>query len=264
MSIKANHLDGDEDSRNASSLLLGMLEGIRILFIGELLRDIELDLKRRVERYLRKTHADQWWAHIPRDARRNVVVRRRWSAHQLGDRRILAEHDISWLSMGDVLRVLAALSPSEWQHCLDSENRRRGEFHRTLHRVKAYRDYHLAHPKPRRATVKEQAQLCTAVMRLPLVIRPAEWSEVDEFLGKVATITPWSIDDIQADAWQYSELKSERVRRWLACPDLEPPELCGHMRRLDLHRVRWRQQILQQCINADPGGRVFFKDRQGT
>lgn len=260
LSIKARFLK-EEEKHPLADLAQGVMEAMRLVMVSELMREIELTLKWRIERRLRLQWDQQWWNHLPQSVRRNVKSRRRWAANQLGDRRVLGEKDITWLSMGDVLQVLARFSASEWQSCLDSETRRRRDFERALRKVKAYRDYHLAHPKPRRTTLKEQAILCSTVASLPCVIRPQEWAEVERFLEKIAAVPSGQLSGLREDAWRYSKSKSERLDQWLACPDLEPPEFCHHDKRLSQRCVRWRQRVLTLCEDYDPGGVIFFQSR---
>jgi hypothetical protein len=92
-SIKANYLRQEEEdgAESRSPLLRGLNEGIRIVTVGELMRDIELTLKWRVTRFLKLEWGDSWWSHIPGPVRRRARSRRKWSAEQLGQRRVVGK-----------------------------------------------------------------------------------------------------------------------------------------------------------------------------
>lgn len=239
----------------------GVTEGTRIVMVGALMRDIELTLKSRVYRFLQRRWGPDWWDHLPVFVRRSARNRRRWSAEQLGQRRVLGEKDIAWLSMGDVLRVLAEFPPEDWQECLDSETRRRREVDRSLRQIKAYRDYHLAHPKPRRTTLKEQARLCSAVAALPHFLRPNEWSETEALLRKAGALSKEALWDLREELGWSGEAHGARLESWLSCPDLEPPERCKHKRGISRATVGWRMGVLNDCAHFDVGGNVLLTPR---
>jgi hypothetical protein len=162
--------------------------------------------------------------------------------------------------MGDALQILGDLSPDDWQRCLKAETRRRRDTDRALRKVKAYRDYHLAHPKPRRSTLKEQAQLCSTVLALPGLICPDEWAEVETLLLKVGTLPASALSGLRNEL-EFTRSNEQHLDRWLACPDLEPPEVCTHVHCLGRSVVHWRREVLSQCESFDPGGNVLLAAR---
>lgn len=170
--------------RDASglSLLAGLNEGMLRLFVNLLVEQIELDLKRMLSTHLRRVHSQLWWSKLPSSVRALARRRYEWSQEALGARRVLSFPDICWLTMGDTLKSLEALSLFEWQACLRAQTRRRRTFAAVARRVKAFRDYHIAHPKPRDATTPEITGLCRAARQLAVAIRPAEWRIACSFI----------------------------------------------------------------------------------
>jgi hypothetical protein len=152
-----------------------MTEGVIRLFVDLLVKQIELDLKRLLFTHLRRRHSDQWWSALPTSAQRLAKSRYEWSRETLGSRRVVSFPDIAWLTLGEVLKTLDSMTPPEWQRCLGAETRRPRLFGDTLIPVKGFRDYHIAHPKPRDPTTSEIAALCVAARRLPAPLCPLEW-----------------------------------------------------------------------------------------
>src|SRR5208337_3120342 len=121
-------------------------DAILMLELPVLLEGLELNLKRRLERFLAQTRGPTWWATLPKDVRRKAELRWKWSSADLGAR-LPPFPDMVWLSMGDTLLVLSALSFREWKTCMDAERSRRKAFQQLLRSVKSFRDFHVAHPK---------------------------------------------------------------------------------------------------------------------
>ncbi len=93
-----------------SLMLMGMTEALITITVGELLRMIELDLKDRLERFLRSGHRQGWWMQLDTRVRRNAENRRKWTVAEIGTRRVARLESTDWLSMGDVLRCLRNLA----------------------------------------------------------------------------------------------------------------------------------------------------------
>ena len=101
-----------------------------------------------------------------------------WSRGTLGRQRIVGFPNFCWLTFGDTLKSINALTPLEWKACLNAETRRRRSFDRVAKRVKGFRDYHIAHPKPRDLTTPEIVRLCNVTRGLAFELRPNEWKTV--------------------------------------------------------------------------------------
>jgi hypothetical protein len=229
-----------------------------IVFVRELLQEIELGLKDRLQRHMRKKHGAAWWDQLPESIRRNAKSRRAWSSTQLGARRVLGPHNIAWLTMGDVVRVLTELPDDQWRSCLDAEASAQKRFDVSVRRVKAFRDYYVAHPKARPTTNSEIAALCLAVEGLPAIVVPAEWRNATDLLERLATLPP----DVRNDVWElsssYGMPRRFTLTEWLACPELELPSQCLHRRRLRSRSIAWRRRILKWCADIDVAQTTFF------
>jgi hypothetical protein len=236
-------------------------EAALIITLGELLQEIELGLKERLERHLRKTHGPLWWDQLPKTIRRHAKSRRIWSSEQLGVRRVLGPDNIAWLTMGDVVRVLTALPDDEWRSCLAAETSAKKSFEKSIRRVKAFRDYHVAHPKARPTTNSEIAALCIAIERLPTVVTPVEWSHATFLLERLAAASPDDREAIWELASSYGMPRPFRLTDWLSCPELESPGRCRHRRRLGKRAVAWRYRLLRWCAYIDVARSTFFSRR---
>lgn len=235
-----------------------LTEAAVVLVSFELVRRIELTLKRNLERHLRRCHGSSWWGALPRVVRESATARHRWTLLQLGQRRAGNPTRISWLSFGDILKVLATLPPADWQACLGAETRRRREFERKIRRVKSFRDHDLAHPKAVPIANHHFCEVCDAIHALPGILCPTEWERFLTLLAVVASL-PTSEQKQLADELAFSSRdKAEHIRRWLACPDLEPPEECKHHSLLSRNTIVWRRKLLAECAGIDFTRHVFF------
>lgn len=259
--LKDNYLPIRTTSSGAraygSSFMFGITEAAVLISVFELVRDIELSLKRQLAAHLKDCYGNAWWQALPPAVQKNGSARHRWAALQLGARRAGGTARMEWLCFGDVAKALRALSPGEWQKCLRAETKRRIAFGRAIARVKTFRDRELAHPKPTRMTNHQIHVLCCAVQALPNVLCPSQWSKLLALLAAVQKL-PREHQARLADDLNF-RLKENRplLRKWLACPAVEPPHLCVH-RALPRHEVLWREAVLSFCAELDAGRRVFF------
>src|ERR1051326_1013974 len=67
-----------------SLMMMSMTEALITITVGELLRTIELDLKDRLERFLRSGHRHAWWMQLDTRVRRNAENRRKWTVAETG------------------------------------------------------------------------------------------------------------------------------------------------------------------------------------
>jgi hypothetical protein len=223
-----------------------------------LLRQIELSLKKSLSGYLKKRDGSCWWQALPERVQRSATARHRWTVLQIGRRRTGTAAQIKWLSFGDILKALRVLSSIDWQRCLKSETRRRSDLERKLLRVKGFRDYEVAHPKPKRMTNHQVRVLCAAIIALPGILCPAEWARVQALFSSVAKIPAAEQRRLADDMNFHFEARQYGIRRWLACPELEAPERCKHNALLSNVEISWREALLLQCAELDAGRRVFF------
>lgn len=165
-----------------SRLIDGVAEGMLVLSVMELIERIEMDLKTFVSRYLRRTAGQFWWSSMPSAVVRSAEARHKWSAAALGHRHVARFPDVCWLTMGDVARVLRELDATSWRKCLNAEVDGQYAFNRELLRIKAFRDYYIAHPKPRKTTSASLRSLCASCCRMPRIICPSDWSQAIEVL----------------------------------------------------------------------------------
>lgn len=229
-----------------------------LVYFTQLLKQVELGLKARIRRFFRRLHGEDWWSHFPLGVQRAAERRRGWALQELGERRSPRPHDMSWLSFGDTMKVLAALSPKEWQTCLAAETRRRRQFERSFRRVKVFRDLQVAHPKPNQVSTSQIAGLCRSLERLPLILLPREWSRVTEFLNMVSRLPSAERQDLSFRASGFSGRSPIYLDRWLACPNLARPGECSLCIHLGKRRMKWRREILEWCAAYDSGGYTYF------
>jgi len=241
-----------------SSLVRGMTEGVLFINITTLVEQIELWLKQRIELSLCKANGKAWWSSLPPKVQRNSENRHRWATAQIGVRRAGPSQDIAWLSMGDVISVLASLSKNDWQSCLQAETYRKKEFERALYKVKAFRDNYLAHPKPREISKFEMATLARTVQRFPTILKPDEWNQAMNLLGKIKTLSPDGRMQLLSIAMSFNKHKSETLSKQVECPDLDEPPYCNHDRKLNRRTTNWRVHVIRICADYDSGGYVFF------
>lgn len=243
--------------KHSSLMLAGMNEAVLRFSILDCLETIELRLKERLERHLRAVSPGRWWEGLPRQVQSSAQQRHRWATRQIGRRRAGAAHSIVWLSMGDVIKALSTLGRAEWVKCLGAESSRPRAFARTLHRVKAFRDNRVAHPKPKPLSDHELVVLCRAVERIPAVLRPGEWRQTEDFLKRMRSLGSETGMELAVLGRHHSR-QPEALRRWLACPEMDPPSVCRHSKRLRRADVRWRERIVCWCADIEAGGEVFF------
>ena len=166
-----------ERQRKAVTLTSGMMEGVIRLFVNILLEEVELDLKHLLAKHLRRRHSGTWWFQLPQNVQRVARTRYEWSRATLGERRVFRFPDISWLTFGDTLKALDSMQDADWKKCLGAETKQKRTFIRLAKRVKSFRDYHIAHPKPREITTAEMIRLCETTRRLASGLCPREWEQ---------------------------------------------------------------------------------------
>lgn len=241
--------DGHVDALTEAAVILGSFD---------LVRQIESTLKRRLERQLRSEHGSAWWSGLPPMVRKSAAARHRWATLQMGRRRAGNQTSIHWLSFGDILKALAAISPTGWRACLDAERFPRRRFERQLYRIKSFRDSDLAHPRPRPISNHSIRKVCDAIRAMPALLRPTEWARFLALLGTVASLAPDTQRSLADELAFGGRAKHEHVTVWLSCPSLEPPESCRHDQRLSPRATKWRRALLAQCAGIDFTRHVFF------
>ncbi len=92
--------------------------------VAFLLETIELDLKQRLEGFLKQRSGPTWWTTLPAAVQKKAALRYKWTATDVGRRR-LRYPDIMWLSFGDALVVLRELPGADWRACMAAERNRR-------------------------------------------------------------------------------------------------------------------------------------------
>lgn len=241
-----------------SSLVLSMTEAVIIVTIIELMKEIELTLKERIYRFLHQANGVHWWAALPSRVQQNALNRHKWTVAQIGIRRAGSKHNIAWLSMGDVISIIGMLNKNDWVTCLDAESQRKKDFERALHRVKAFRDNYLAHPKPRRTSNYELDALCKAAHHLPQILRPNEWKEVLSLLDQIKVLPSDERMSFFREATGYYSPNRNYLRAWIKCPDLHEPVACTHAKKTTYVQAKWREHVIRLCADLDAGGYVFF------
>lgn len=230
-------------------------EGSVRLVVSLLLERIELDLKRLISSFLLSSRGPGWWTTLPASVRRNAENRHRWTEAQLGPKRIGPFPDVAWLSMGDLGRVLDSLDRDAWRMCLHAETARRSQFSRTLSQIKTFRDYSVAHPKPKYPSNRQLSSLCAAVRRLPLILNPCEWEFGKDLLNEVQRLPEQERLDL---IWEGMDLsrRSGVFERWLA--NQQRRSLPFRPTWTVSRRRQWLRDFLAYCAVLDPGGRTFF------
>lgn len=259
--LTAWHLQEDTLSfrgTQSSDLVVGITE-VYIRYIAtELIREIELFLKKRLHSLLVKLYGSEWWSNIPKCVRSNAKARHRWSITQIGSRRAGRVERMEWLSFGDVIVALGDLSTKDWRYCLCAETARKRGFEKTVRRIKAFRDNSLAHPRTRWASNADIILLCRSIRKIPLVLCPYEWQRVLDILELVWRLEPHMQLELAWEANPSLRKDHKRYEEWLRFSDLSPPELCSHSDSITHAEVRWRDNILRECSAIDAGRRVLF------
>ena len=255
--LRDNYLP-ERNKHRRGGILDGFTEAAVVVISFELVRGIELELKANLQTHLTRRHGTAWWNALPAPVRKSAEARHRWATLQLGQRRAGAASNIHWLSFGDIVKALHALSLPEWQSCLGSETRRRSAVEQRLYRVKAFRDLELAHPRPRRMTNLQLRVMCTAVKELPEILCPQEWDRLLDLLAAVGQLPKEDQQKLINDIDFEHQRQRLHIRRWLACPRLDPPDKCVHVNRVSGASISWRYRVLKACASNDSGRRVFF------
>jgi len=240
------------------SFIYEITEAAVLVTVFELVRRIELRLKANLARYLRRRHGSGWWQALPLAIQKSAAARHRWAVLRLGSQRAGGYARVEWLTFGDLAKALRALPPSEWQTCLNAETKRREAFDRSVARVKAFRDRELAHPRPTRMTNQQIRALCSAIQTLPQIVCPTEWARVLALLAIVTNLSEQHQRRLADDLNFHIQTNQSFIQRWLACPVLEPPEVCMHSTLASQPEVLWREAVLLHCAELDAGRRVFF------
>lgn len=167
----------------------GMNESMIRILQQEMLQHVELHLKTRVKAFYTKNLGGGWWTGLPERVRLQAARRHRWSAEVLGARRVVEFPNICWLTMGDLMKVFEDLSTPNWQACLGTTGRRRVAFANALRHIKAFRDYHVAHPKPRDITTSEIRLLCHATYRAVTALQPHDWQILVSVMARNADLS---------------------------------------------------------------------------
>jgi hypothetical protein len=228
------------------------------VYFTQLLKQVELGLKARIARFFRWVHGVHWWSQLPSSVQRAADRRRTWSVKELGSRRVPRSQDLTWLSFGDILKVLEMLSPGDFQACLTAETRRRRQVVQSLSKVKAFRDNQVAHPKPSLVSTGQIASLCRSIENLPSILLPQEWSRVSDLLHTISQLPRPDQEDLHSLSHSFSGRSSINLNHWLACPSIARPGTCECKTHLGRRRIEWRRQILEWCAAYDSGGYTYF------
>lgn len=143
--------------------------------VTNMVEQMEVWLRARVRKQLSSDHREGWWSAVPADIRRRADRRYLVACEEFGKRRAGAAHSTDWLSFGDLLKVLSALSPDSWQRCLDSTVDRTPQAHRVLAGIKSFRDARVAHLQSGGPTPAEIRRLLGLADRLCEVLRPQDY-----------------------------------------------------------------------------------------
>jgi hypothetical protein len=234
-------------------------EGHLQISVTGLLEQVELGLKERLTAFLGKTRGPSWWATLSGRVRQSAAARHRWSTAQLGARAVTRYPDAAWLTMGDVILVLDSLPVEDWRACLDAESRQKSAFRRVFYRIKGFRDYYVAHPKPHRTSTESMLRLCLAVRRIPLILRPAEWQKATRLLDVIRSLPKEQRSSLHSEAgggWTKRDPRVLEVR--VADLRIADPEGLTGGRRLSAKEKAWRAALLRSCVSSDATGKVFF------
>ncbi len=141
-----------------------------------LVEDIELWLRTHIAAELRRLNGTGWWSALPAAVRQRAAYRHKLACADFGKRRAGSAHSADWLSLGDVIKILEALSSISWSRCLEATSRRRHAFSIGLRRVKAFRDSRIAHWQSGGPTQREVSRLLRRIDLLCEVLRPEDYS----------------------------------------------------------------------------------------
>lgn len=234
--------------------LMSLHEGVIRLSLASLLEEIELGLKVRLHRYLQRTHPMDWWSALPLPVQRSATARYRWSASQLGSGGLTGFPDIAWLTMGDTIKVLETLSVPQLRECLDAQSGRRTELFRTLRAIKAFRDYHVAHPKPKAASTAAIAKLCRNIEAIPRNIRPIEWQYLAQLWNSIGNLSADEQKLLLREAGPYASMPITFLDGWIDKFTRQSRDSSSRF----LIDSGWTRMILKFCARLDASGNVYF------
>jgi hypothetical protein len=245
------------DRLRGSLLLDGFTEMWLIFTLVELLRNLELWLKKRVKGQLTKLRGNDWWSALPPGVRDSARRRCIWASRQLGSRRAGKAESIHWLSFGDLLKVLASFDERNWVDALIAEQGRQKQLDRVCLVIKAFRDNELAHPKPRRATTPAVERLLRAIEGVPSVVVPCEWRMFEELSARVAALPRHVRLELLDSADPHFETDQQYATKLMMCAELCFNAECHHAS-ASARVVSWRVAVLGLVAVADTRGEFVF------
>lgn len=226
--------------------------------VGTLLEEIELHLKTRLLRFMLSHRGPSWWTTLPSKVQNGAASRHKWSAAQLGKKRVFRYPDVAWFTMGDIATILDTLSPIDWRTCLDADTRRQREFRRKFYRIKSYRDYYVAHPKPSATSSAAIRRLCTAVQAIPEILRPSEWGAALRLIQQVRALPTSDREAVHQATLKYLSPDPKRLftrMKRMQIPGAPPFDRGTNSTKSE---VRWRCEVMRCCASHDATGRLFF------
>jgi hypothetical protein len=240
-------------------LLNAINEGHLQISVNGLLEQIELLLKDRLASFMQKRHGPSWWATLPDRVRHGAASRHRWSTAQLGSRAVTRYPDAAWLTMGEVILVLDDLSVEDWRACLDAESRRKSEFRKVFYRIKGFRDYYIAHPKPYQTSTTAMIRLCSAVQRIPAILRPVEWKKAGQLIDAVHTLPKAQRSRLHYEFCPWTKNNRRVLEELVVTLPLATHESFTERGKVTAKEKAWRTALLRSCAKTDSTGKLFFR-----
>jgi hypothetical protein len=145
-------------------------------YITALVEEIELWLKTRIELELRSIAGSAWWNRLPDTIRGLASQRYKIACADFGRHRAGSPRSVSWLSFGDVIKLLDSFDSESWRSCLQTGTAQRRAVSRAFKRIKSFRDNRLAHVRFKGPTLTEVKRLTNTVDTLARILRPRDYS----------------------------------------------------------------------------------------
>ena len=220
--------------------------------VTNLVEDVELWLRERIETELRRRHAGGWWSAIPKDIQQRAARRHQLACTEFGARRAGTAQSGSWLSFGDTVKVLDGLDADSWTRCLEATIYCRRSFSRAIRKIKAFRDARIAHVQSGGPTAAEVAKLLGRVAKLCECLRPQDYALTMAGTKVLLSKAVGQHRKELFDAYEpSSRRRPSRVMRLRVLDHVLPPSADGVPRNLDLV---YYDALLLCC--AEAGGTI--------
>jgi hypothetical protein len=156
--------------------------------LTSLIEEIELWLRKQVEKELRCLSGTAWWTRLPMKIQQRAAYRYKLAVAEFGRKRAGSPHSSDWLSFGDLARILEGLSSDSWLRCLEALAFRRRAFMAALSKIKAFRDTRIAHCQSGGPTPVEVVRTLRRIENLCELLHPQDYIRSEAACALLKTI----------------------------------------------------------------------------